>query len=49
MVEVLLSLDKEGDDLKGPAQCHVPDGAKDLTVTLAFSGFAGHFSVDIVG
>ena len=38
-----------GDGLKGPAQCHVPAGAKALTVTLAFSGFAGDCKVDIVG
>ena len=44
LADVLLSLDKEGDGLKGPAQCHVPAGAKDLTVTLDSSGFAGDFN-----
>ena len=40
---------RRGAGLKGPAQCHVHAGVEDLTVTLAFSGFAGDCKVDIVG
>ena len=39
LADVLLFLDKEGDGLKGPAQCHVPAGAQDLTVSFSFQGF----------
>ena len=49
LANVLLFLDKVRVGLKGPAQCHVPAGAKDLTVTLAFSGFVGDCKVNIVG
>ena len=38
LADVLLFLDKEGGWSMGPAQCHVPTGAKDLTVTLSFQG-----------